>query len=89
VYQPIGARETRPRGVVRAGVPGAYFDSDVTDDEGLVTALEEAREIAVRAAEDLRAGRIEPCPDRCSPKGCSYPGICRASEPEPEAGAAP
>ena len=28
----------------------------------------------------MRAGRIRPCPSRCSPNGCAYPGICRAAE---------
>jgi hypothetical protein len=82
LYQPIGASDGRPRGAVLAGVSGEYVDSDVMDPAAFDAALEEARAAAVAAAHDLRAGRIAPCPDRCSPKGCRYPGICRASEPD-------
>ena len=44
----------------------------------------EAREAALGAARAMRAGRIRPCPSRCSPNGCAYPGICRAGEEPPE-----
>ena len=54
------------------------------DDEGFDAALEAARELAERTAADLHAGRIAPCPERCSSRGCRYPGICRAAEPKTE-----
>ena len=33
---------------------------------------------------DLHAGRLAPCPERCSSRGCRYPGICRGGEPTRE-----
>lgn len=79
LYQPIGTSDQRPRGVVRDDVPGRYVNGDVSDKDTLDTRLEEARAIAARAAADLRAGRITPCPDRCGYQGgCAHPGICRA-----------
>jgi len=78
LYEPVGARDVRPRGLVRDDVPGRYVNGDVVDAEGLDAGLEAAREAAVRAAQDMKAGRIRACPDSCSPVGCVYPGICRA-----------
>ena len=81
LYQPVGHRDVRPRGLVRDDVPGRYVNGDVVDAETFDAALDEARETAARAAADLRAGRIRACPDACSPMGgCAYPAICRASE---------
>ena len=79
LYQPIGTADQRPRGVVRDDVPGRYVNGDVSDDLTLEERLEASREIAAKAAADLRAGRITPCPDRCAYNGgCAHPGICRA-----------
>ena len=79
LYQPIGTADQRPRGVVREDVPGRYVNGDVSDELTLDERLEGAREVAAKAAADLRAGRIEPCPDRCAYNGgCAHPGICRA-----------
>ena len=83
LYQPIGRGDRRPRGLVRAGVPGRYVNGDVVEPEALDAVLGEARQIALGAARAMHAGEIAPCPSRCSPKGCAYPGICRASE-DPE-----
>lgn len=81
LYQPVGARDVRPRGLVRDDVPGRYVNGDVVDAETFDAALETARTIAGRAAADLQAGRIRACPDACTPNGgCAYPGICRAAE---------
>ena len=81
LYQPVGHRDVRPRGLVRDDVPGRYVNGDVVDAEALDAALEEARRLAVRAATDLRAGRIRACPEFCTPGGsCQYPAICRAAE---------
>jgi RecB family exonuclease len=81
LYQPVGHRDVRPRGLVRADVPGRYVNGDVVDGEALDAALEAARELAARAAADLRAGRVRACPDSCTPNGgCAYPAICRAGE---------
>jgi len=80
LYQPIGKGDRRPRGFVRAGTPGRYVNGDVVAPEDLDAALLEAREAALGAAREMRAGRVRPCPSRCSPNGCAYPGICRAAE---------
>jgi hypothetical protein len=79
LYQPIGAPDQRPRGVVRDDIAGRYVNGDVSDGDTLDERLEESRAIAAKAAADLRAGRITPCPDRCAYNGgCAHPGICRA-----------
>ncbi|HWM10810.1 MAG TPA: PD-(D/E)XK nuclease family protein [Solirubrobacteraceae bacterium] len=85
LYQPIGARDVRPRGLVRDDVPGRYVNGDVVSAEELDAGLEAARTVAARAATDMRAGRINACPDACTPMGtCAYPAICRAGEATPE-----
>jgi RecB family exonuclease len=84
LYQPLGRSDRRPRGLVRAGTPGRYVNGDVVEAEALDTALDEARGAAADAAHAMREGRIRPCPSRCSPNGCAYPGICRAAEQEEE-----
>jgi ATP-dependent helicase/DNAse subunit B len=84
LYQPLGAADVRPRGIVRDDIPGRYVGGDVVDAEAFDAALDAARAAATAAALDLRAGRIRACPDSCSPRGCAYPGICRAGEPTPE-----
>jgi ATP-dependent helicase/DNAse subunit B len=79
LYQPIGTPDQRPRGVVRDDVDGRYVNGDVSDGDTLDQRLEDSRAIAAKAAADLRAGRITPCPDRCAYNGgCAHPGICRA-----------
>jgi ATP-dependent helicase/DNAse subunit B len=86
LYQPIGAKDVRARGIVRDDVPGRYVNGDVLDGEAFDAALEDARAAATRAASDLRAGRIRACPDSCLPNGgCAYPAICRAGEGTAEA----
>jgi hypothetical protein len=79
LYQPIGAPDQRPRGVVRDDIAGRYVNGDVSDGDTLDERLEDSRAIAAQAAADLRAGRITPCPGRCAYNGgCAHPGICRA-----------
>jgi RecB family exonuclease len=81
LYQPVGHRDVRPRGLVREGLPGRYVNGDVVEDEAFESVLAEAREIATTAAADIRGGRIRACPSSCSWLGdCAYPGICRAGE---------
>ena len=85
LYQPLGRGDRRPRGLVRTGTPGRYVNGDVVEPEALDAALLEIRGAALDAARAMRAGRIRPCPTKCSPNGCAYPGICRAGEePPPE-----
>ena len=78
LYQALWARDPRPRGLVRDDVPGRYVSTDVVDEPALEAALDEVRERALETAAALRAGRVSACPERCSPKGCAYPTICRA-----------
>jgi hypothetical protein len=85
LYQPLAGRKLAARGLVRAGAPGSYTRTDVVDDAAFEAALEAARELAARTAADLHAGRLRPCPERCSSRGCRYPAICRAGEPKSEA----
>src|SRR5215212_6041174 len=81
LYQPVGHRDVRPRGLVRDDVPGRYVNGDVVDAATFDAALEDARAVATRAATELRAGRIRACPDSCGfSGGCAYPAICRAGE---------
>jgi RecB family exonuclease len=81
LYQPVGNRDVRARGLVRDDVPGSYVNGDVVAADVFDAALEEAREIAATAATDLRAGRISAHPDGCLPSGgCAYPAICRAGD---------
>ena len=85
VYQPLAGRKLGARGLVRDDVPGGYTRTDVVDADAFAAALDDARELAARTAADLRGGRIAPCPERCSSRGCRYPGICRAGEPRVDA----
>jgi hypothetical protein len=85
LYQPLVGRKLGARGLVRDDVPGRYTRTDLVDADGFAAGLEHARELAERTAADLHAGRIGPCPERCSNRGCRYPGICRAGEPGAEA----
>ena len=85
LYQPLAGRKLAPRGLVRDDVPGSYTRTDRVDAAAFGAALEDARELAARTAADLYAGRLKPCPERCSSRGCRYPAICRAGEPRSEA----
>ena len=78
LYQALWARDPRPRGLIRDDVPGRYVATDVVDEAGLEAALEEVRGLALATAHELQAGAVKACPEKCSPKGCAYPTICRA-----------
>ena len=84
LYQPLAGRKLDARGLVRDDVPGDYVRTDKVDAAGFDDALEAARALAARTAAELHAGRIRPCPERCSNRGCRYPAICRAGEPRNE-----
>ncbi len=84
LYQPLVGRRLGARGLVRDDVPGRYTRTDLVDDDGFAAVLEDARQLAERTAAELHAGRIAPCPERCSSRGCRYPAICRAGEPRAE-----
>ena len=84
LYQPLTGRKLGARGLVRDDVPGRYTRTDLVDDGAFAAALDAARALAARTAADLHAGRLAPCPERCSSRGCRYPGICRGGEPTRE-----
>jgi hypothetical protein len=82
VYQPLRGRDLRPRGAAVAGDAAAgLVDNDVVEPEQWEALLEALAGEATDAARRMRAADIRPCPERCSPVGCAYPGICRAGEP--------
>jgi ATP-dependent helicase/DNAse subunit B len=78
LYQALWARDSRPRGLVRDDVPGRYVSTDKVSEAELDEALEAVRERALETAAALQAGAVRACPEKCSPKGCAYPTICRA-----------
>jgi len=85
LYQPIGGRDPRPRGLVLEDAdlglatvatdrrPRAEFDAIV---DGVL-------EDALQAVGELRAGALAPRPDSCAYNagGCQYPTICRCEAP--------
>ena len=85
LYQPLVGRRLGARGLVRDDVPGRYTRTDRFGAGAFAAALDDARALAIGTAAELHAGRVRPCPERCSSRGCRYPGICRAGEPRVEA----
>ena len=80
VYQPLRGKDLRPRGAVRPEVADGAVDNDVVDAAEWEALLDELRRTAEGAARRMHDGDIRPCPERCTPKGCAYPGICRAPD---------
>ncbi len=84
LYQPLRNAELRPRGAIRSGDAAVgVFANDVLDPGAWETLLDELRAEAEDAAARLRAGEVVPSPERCTPRGCAYPGICRARDAAP------
>ena len=79
LYQPLGGRDLRARGVFLEGAPvGArVVSTDALSREELDAELADAAARAIELAARLRAGELTPCPETCSRDGCRYPGICR------------
>jgi ATP-dependent helicase/DNAse subunit B len=80
LYQPLGAEDSRPRGLVLAGEdPGrTTVNRDRVDEAAFSDVLRAVEEAAVRAVTELRAGALEPRPASCAWRGgCAYPSICR------------
>ncbi|MCW3014665.1 MAG: ATP-dependent nuclease subunit B-like protein [Solirubrobacterales bacterium] len=82
LYQPLSGEDPRPRGLLRADadpdldcVKADRADDDAEFDAALAT----ARETALQAIGELRAGRLQARPATCGWRdgGCSYPSICR------------
>jgi RecB family exonuclease len=82
LYQPLGAEDPRPRGLLREDADPDLdcVDRDrAADPEAFDAVLAEALAAARTAADEIRAGRLEPRPETCGWRGggCSYPSICR------------
>jgi ATP-dependent helicase/DNAse subunit B len=80
LYQPLGGTEARPRGaVLREADPGlAAFGTDRVDEDRLEELLAACAEAARTAVAEIRAGALEPAPERCAyVGGCAHPTICR------------
>jgi hypothetical protein len=80
LYQPLGGRDLRARGVYTEGAPigAGLVDRDARDPQELADELQDASARAVALAVRLRRGEVEPAPATCSRDGCRYPGICRS-----------
>jgi ATP-dependent helicase/DNAse subunit B len=80
-YQPLGARDSRARGVLDAdgGVELQCVNGDRREHGEFEALLAAAVDAAREAAAQARAGALEPRPDTCGwgGSGCAYPTICR------------
>jgi RecB family exonuclease len=80
LYQPLGAEDTRPRGLLRDGAdPGlASVGTDRLAPEDFDARLQEVLDAALEAVRGIRAGTLVPEPDACAyGGGCAHPTICR------------
>ena len=81
LYQPIGGRDARARGLVRDDAdPGlGTVRTDRHPREAFDAIVDGVLEDVLAAVAELRAGALEPRPSTCSynDKGCMYPTICR------------
>ena len=83
LYQPLGARDQRPRGLVLAGaegLPGTYA-TDRRERDDFDAVIDGVVEDVLAAVAELRAGALAPRPHSCTwdDSGCAYPTICRCS----------
>ncbi len=83
LYQPLKGADLRPRGAAVGNAAAGLVQTDVVDVDRWEALLAQLRAEAEDAAARMRAGELVPCPSRCSPRGCSYPGICRAPDAAP------
>ena len=84
-YVPLAGQDGRPRGVVeshwRDAAGAGILDNDVKERDEIDAMLDSAREQVCALADEMRAGRLEPCPETCSFRHeCSYPAICRSEK---------
>jgi hypothetical protein len=80
LYQPLGGKDLRARGVFLKDVAlgTGVVDTDARDGAELEAVLDDAVGRALALAERLRTGELTPSPETCSRDGCAYPGICWA-----------
>lgn len=82
LYQPIGGKDPRPRGVVlRDADPELVLvATDRRDREQIHELLDGVLEDVLKAVGELREGALAPRPESCAyGGGCAYPTICRCS----------
>jgi len=80
LYQPLGAEDPRPRGLLRAGADERLdaVRNDRLDDDAFEARLDEVLAAALEAVRGIRSGALEPRPDTCAWNGgCAHPSICR------------
>jgi RecB family exonuclease len=80
LYQPLGAEDARPRGLLRADAdPGlAAVATDRLDPGAYEERLDEVLAAALEAVRGIRSGALVPRPDSCAWNGgCAHPSICR------------
>ena len=60
---------------------GDFYDNDRRPEAELAERMAWAQRAIAGAAQGMREGRLESCPDTCAYRGgCSYPSICRVEE---------
>jgi ATP-dependent helicase/DNAse subunit B len=80
LYQPLGAEDARPRGLLRADAdPGlSAVATDRLDPGAYEERLDEVLAAALEAVRGIRSGALVPRPDSCAWNGgCAHPSICR------------
>lgn len=80
LYQPLGADDPRPRGLLRedADPELTSVDTDRLDAGAFAERLREVLAAALAARDGIRGGRLRPQPDTCAWNGgCAFPTICR------------
>jgi ATP-dependent helicase/DNAse subunit B len=80
LYQPLGGAEARPRGAVLKDADQGLqaFGTDRVDADRLEELLAACADAARTAVAEIRAGALEPAPERCAyTGGCAHPTICR------------
>ena len=79
-YQPLGKQDPRPRGAIVEGCDDdlACVAGDRRSAQELAQLLDGALDQVLGAADEARAGRLEPRPATCAfAGGCAHPVICR------------
>jgi len=80
LYQPLGAEDPRPRGLLRSDADERLdaVRNDRLEDDAFDARLDEVLAAALEAVRGIRSGALEPRPDTCAWNGgCAHPSICR------------
>ena len=80
LYQPLGAEDPRPRGLLRAGADPELdaVSTDRLEAGPFEERLREVLDAALEAVRGIRSGALEPRPQTCAWNGgCAHPSICR------------